>query len=244
MFALRALVFAAPLAGVLSFSVPAMAGESPGLNGFALCTSKAPKEIGYVKGSRVYLSDVFQVRSSEAGADYQNAYAAFLKQKYHFSGPLNCSVAWAKPGQVKTLDQRVQTVGSLAVRTGWAYENAPAASVSTTAPAPAAQNNGTTGGMYFVCTWPTSAAGALTYYVSDVNGVPPGVEPGPFLGELAPAFGKYVAAKYHAEGGGYNCVYQFSKMAAEALKHRYLTTWVPHGYSPVDTGWVYKGSDK
>jgi len=240
---LRVPFVAASLVAALSSSTPAMAGETPGLNGFALCTSKAPKEIGYVEGSPVYLSAVFQVYANNA--DYEKVYAAFLKQKYHFSGPLNCSVAYAKGAQVETLNQRAQMVGSLAVRTGWKFANAAAAPAPTTAPAAAAPNNAVAAGStYFLCTWPTSAAGVLTYYVSDVNGVPPGVDSGSFLGQLAPAFGRFVTAKYHATGGAFNCVYQFSRAAAEALKGRDLTTAAPKGYKPVDTGWIYKAPEQ
>ena len=234
---LRVFFFAASILAVLFFSAPAMAGETSGLNGFALCTSKAPKEIGYVQGSPVYLSAVFQVYANNAG--YEKAYAEFLKQKYNFSGPLNCSVAYTKNDQERTLNQRVQMVGSLAVRTGWVSTNAVAPAVSTTAPAVTGQSAATSGGTYFVCTWPTSADGVLTYYVSDVNGVPAGVNAGSFLGQLAPAFGKFVTAKYNAAGGSYNCVYQFSQADAQALKKRDLTSATPKGYKAVDTGWKY-----
>jgi hypothetical protein len=234
--------FVATVLGVaFSFGASAIAGETPGLNGFALCTSKAPNEIGYVKGNRVYLSAIFQVYAVNAG--YEKAFAAFLRQKYHFSGPVSCPVAFAKDGAVKTLDERARTIGSLAVRTGWVYANAAVASTSTTATVRAASDNAGVAHVFFVCTWPTSSAGVLTFYVSDVNADPPDVEPGPFLGELAPAFGRFVAAKYHVEGGSFNCVYQFSQATAEALKQRYLTTAVPQGYKPVDTGWIYKASE-
>lgn len=233
---LSAFLLASLAAGVSLLSAPATAGETPGLDGFVLCTSKAPKETGYVKGSPVYLSGVFHVHASDVG--YEAAYAAYLKHKYGFAGPLNCSVAYAKDGQLRTLDQRAGMAGSLAVRTGWIDTKAGAAPAPTQTPA--SQAHGAIGqSTYFVCTWPTSTAGVLTFYVSDVNGVPAGKEPGPFLGDLAPAFGKFVSAKYHPAGGGYNCVYQFSSAAAQALKQRYLTSWTPKGYKAVDTGWRF-----
>lgn len=96
-------------------------------------------------------------------------------------------------------------------------------------------------GTYFVCTYETSTAGVLTFYVSAVNGVPPGAQAGPFLGQLAPAFRKFVAEKYNTPiaVGSSNCVYQFSRANAEALRQRDLTKWAPKGYKVVDTGWKY-----
>ena len=232
---LLALFFAAAIVGVLAFiNSSASAGEA-GLTGFVLCTSKAPKELGYVQGDRVYLSGVFHANTNEP---YEQAFAAFLKHKYDFGGPLNCSIAWAEDGQVKTLKQRAQMAGSLAVRTGWTFTSAGAAPAPRT-PAPLQHKPSQTSQYFFVCTWPSSAAGVLTFYVSDVNGTPAGADPGPFLGKLASAFGHFVTSKYHASGGGYNCVYQFSQAAAEALKNRYLTSWTPKGYKAVYTGWKY-----
>ncbi|HZP34376.1 MAG TPA: hypothetical protein VFB23_13545 [Candidatus Acidoferrales bacterium] len=233
----RLFFFTASILGVLSFNGPATAAQAPGLNGFALCTSKQPKQMGYVEGNPVYFSEVFQVHSNEA--DYDRAFAAFLMQKYNFSGPMVCSVAWAKDDQVREFNRELQAVGSLAVRTGWTLAGAGAAPAPAEQPIAAPKNNAPPqDSTYFVCTWPTSAAGVLTFYVSDVNGVPAGKNAGTFLAELAPAFGNFVTANYHAAGGSYNCVYQFSQADAEALKERDLTTGYK-GYTHVDTGWRY-----
>ncbi|HKV47156.1 MAG TPA: hypothetical protein VJN69_03630 [Candidatus Acidoferrales bacterium] len=91
-------------------------------------------------------------------------------------------------------------------------------------------------GTYFVCTLSASAAGVLTYYVSDVNGPFDFKSAGPALDELSHAFQNFLTAKYHTVGGSVSCVYQYSQADAEALKKRDLTTGYT-GYTHVDTGW-------
>lgn len=104
------------------------------------------------------------------------------------------------------------------------------------APARAQQAATHAGETYFVCTLPTSAAGVLTYYVSDVNGPFDFKSAGPALDKLAHAFSNFLTAKYHAAGGSVSCVYQYSQADAERLKQRDLTTGYS-GYRHVDTGW-------
>lgn len=163
-------------------------------------------------------------------SSFPNAFGQFVKSKYNlksFEGSPTCT-DYGVQGQQQAKDAMKGFASySTAVLTGWKSDTAIAA------PAAVGKNGAAAAaGTYFVCTWPTSSAGVLTFYVSDVNGPAS-------LGELAPAFGKFVTAKYHPSGGAYNCAYKFSQADAEGLKKLYLTTWAPKGYKPVDTGWKY-----
>ncbi|HEX8712460.1 MAG TPA: hypothetical protein VF730_11345 [Terracidiphilus sp.] len=215
----------------------ARAGEG-GLTGYVSCTTAAPGNQFYVAGDPVYVSEIFHI-TGNAG-DYQQAFRNFLKQKYGWTKTyINCPISYTKDGGTNTFNAQLKQAGQSVVRTGWTFANAGAGTAPATVHAAAAQNAATPAtGTYFVCTWPTSAAGVLTDYVSDVNGPFDFSSAGPALDELSHAFGNFITSKYHPVGGSVYCVYQFSYADAEALKKRDLTTGYK-GYTHIDTGWKH-----